>query len=59
MKRNTIVLLTCLLIAVLTTNYGNPSAIDYLGITATIIIVIALILSLMNYISKRKDSNEK
>ncbi len=55
LDRNTLVLVLFLILVVTVTNYTNPEVIDYLGITSTIILIIALVINLVSLWKKGRD----
>lgn len=55
LDRNTLTLVLFLILVVTVTNYTNPGGSDYLGITSTIIITIALVINLVSLWIKGRD----
>lgn len=55
LDRNTLVLVLFLILVVTVTNYKNPEVSDYLGITSTIILAIALVINLISLWKKGRE----
>ena len=55
LDRNTLVLVLFLILVVTVTNYKKPEVSDYLGISSTIILAIALVINLISLWKKGRD----